>query len=181
MALTGIGLLAYVLAHMIGNAKVFLGMNELGEYEIDLYGEALRNLGGDLLPHGSVLWLFRIGLIAAFAMHIGASAILTRRNWDARGWDRYDHQRNYAAANYASRTMRWGGTIILLFVLFLIELVIFFMALIFGRLLGYGATLRACFWLGFIVAVCYASLVFANVFIILFQKLIPGLKGYRRP
>jgi succinate dehydrogenase / fumarate reductase cytochrome b subunit len=118
MALTGIGLLAYVLAHMIGNAKVFLGMNEFGEYEIDVYGEALRSLGGDILPHGSVLWLFRIGLIAAFALHIGASAVLTRRNWDARGWDRYDHQRNYAAANYASRTMRWGGTIILLFVLF---------------------------------------------------------------
>ena len=31
---------------MIGNLKVFLGMNEFGEYEIDLYGEALRNLGG---------------------------------------------------------------------------------------------------------------------------------------
>ena len=47
MALTGIGLLAYVLAHLIGNSKVFLGQNEFGEYEIDLYGEALRNLGGD--------------------------------------------------------------------------------------------------------------------------------------
>ena len=118
MALTGIGLLLYVLAHMIGNLKIFLGTNELGQYEIDLYGEALRNLGGEILPHGTVLWLFRIGLIAAFAIHIGASAALTRRNWEARGWDRYDAQRHYAAANYASRTMRWGGTILLLFTLF---------------------------------------------------------------
>ncbi|MGI9665774.1 MAG: succinate dehydrogenase cytochrome b subunit [Acidimicrobiia bacterium] len=118
MALTGIGLLLYVFAHLVGNLKVFLGANALGEYEIDLYGEALRNLGGDLVPHGSILWLMRLGLIAAFVIHIGASAILTRRNWEARGWDRYDHQRSYAAANYASRTMRWGGIIILLFVLF---------------------------------------------------------------
>ena len=93
-------------------------MNEAGEYEIDLYSEALRSLGGHLVPEESILWLFRFGLIAAFAIHIGASAALTRRNWEARGWDRYDAQRNFAAANYASRTMRWGGTIILLFVLF---------------------------------------------------------------
>ena len=118
MALTGIGLLGYVLAHLIGNSKVFLGQNELGQYEIDLYGEALRNLGGDILPHGTVLWLFRIGLITAFVIHIGASVALTRRNWEARGWDRYDAQRNYAAANFASRTMRWTGTIVLLFLLF---------------------------------------------------------------
>jgi len=118
MAITGIGLLLYVLAHMIGNLKVFLGTNALGEYEIDLYGEALRNLGGHLVPEESILWLFRIGLFAAFVIHIGASAALTKRNWEARGSDRYDAQRHYAAANYASRTMRWGGTIILLFLLF---------------------------------------------------------------
>ncbi|MGI9528600.1 MAG: succinate dehydrogenase cytochrome b subunit [Acidimicrobiia bacterium] len=118
MAITGIGLLLYVLAHMIGNLKVFLGMNDLGEYEIDLYGEALRDLGGHLVPEESILWLFRIGLLAAFVIHIGASSALTKRNWDARGTDRYDAQRDYAAANYASRTMRWSGTIILLFTLF---------------------------------------------------------------
>ncbi|MGI9642314.1 MAG: succinate dehydrogenase cytochrome b subunit [Acidimicrobiia bacterium] len=118
MAITGIGLLLYVLAHMIGNLKVFLGTNALGEYEIDLYGEALRDLGGHLVPEQSILWLFRVGLLAAFVIHIGASSALTKRNWDARGTDRYDAQREYAAANYASRTMRWGGTIILLFTLF---------------------------------------------------------------
>jgi succinate dehydrogenase / fumarate reductase cytochrome b subunit len=118
MAITGIGLLLYVLAHLIGNLKIFLGMNAAGQYEIDLYSEALRTLGGHLVPEESILWLFRIGLITAFALHIGASAALTRRNWEARGQDRYDAQRNYAAADYASRTMRWGGTIILLFVIF---------------------------------------------------------------
>ena len=118
MAITGIGLLLYLVAHLIGNLKIFLGMGEGGEYEIDLYSEALRTLGGHIVPEESILWLFRLGLIAGFAIHIGASAALTRRNWQARGWDRYDAQREFAAANYASRTMRWGGAIILLFVLF---------------------------------------------------------------
>ncbi|MCL1594913.1 MAG: succinate dehydrogenase cytochrome b subunit [Actinomycetia bacterium] len=118
MALTGIGLLLYVLAHMIGNLKIFLGASPAGEYEIDLYGEALRSLGGDLVPHGSVLWLFRIGLIAMFAIHIYAAAELTRRNLRARGRGRYEAKRNFEAVNYANRTMRWGGVIILLFVLY---------------------------------------------------------------
>lgn len=118
MALTGIGLLLYVLVHMIGNLKIFLGANELGEYEIDLYGEALRNLGGDLVPRTSILWLFRIGLIALFGIHIYAAAELTKRNLRARGRGRYDHKREYEAVNYANRTMRWGGIIILLFLFY---------------------------------------------------------------
>jgi len=118
MALTGIGLLGYVFVHMLGNLKIFLGANESGEYEIDLYGEALSDLGGDLVPHTSVLWLFRIGLIAMFVIHIYAAAELTRRNLRSRGRDRYEAKRDYEAVNYASRTMRWGGVIVLLFVLY---------------------------------------------------------------
>lgn len=119
MALTGIGLLLYVLAHLIGNLKIFLGTDHLtGEYQIDLYSEALRTLGGHIVPEGSVLLLFRIGLASLFILHIGASVVLTRRNWAARGKGRYDHKRQYNEANYASRTMRWSGTIVLLFLLF---------------------------------------------------------------
>jgi succinate dehydrogenase / fumarate reductase cytochrome b subunit len=118
MALTGLGLLLYVLVHMIGNLKLFLGTDVDGVYHIDLYGEALRNLGGDLVPHESILWLFRIGLLSLFGIHIYAAAELSLRNRRARGPDRYDHKRNYEAVNYANRTMRWGGVIILLFVLF---------------------------------------------------------------
>ncbi len=119
MALTGIGLLLYVLVHMIGNLKIFLGVDPTtGEYQIDLYGEALRDLGGHLVPRTSILWLFRIGLIAMFGIHIYAAAELTARNLKARGRGRYDHKRDYEAVNYANRTMRWGGVIILLFLLF---------------------------------------------------------------
>lgn len=110
MALTGIGLLVYVLAHMVGNLKVFISAEE-----IDLYGEALRDLGGHLVPRTSILWLLRIGLIVTFAIHIWTAAVLTKRNIDARGKIRYHNKRQWLAANYASRTMRWTGVIVLLF------------------------------------------------------------------
>lgn len=111
MGLTGIGLLLYVLAHMIGNLKIFISPEE-----INLYGEALRDLGGHLVPRTSILWILRIGLIATFAIHIGAAVVLTKRNIDARGNIRYHAKRQYLAANYASRTMRWTGVIVALFV-----------------------------------------------------------------
>lgn len=113
MALTGIGLLGYVLVHMIGNLKVFIGPEDL-----DHYAESLRTLLYPIFPKEGVLWLFRIGLAAMAVIHIWSATVLTLRNWKARGKIRYDARRQYAAANYASRTMRWGGVLIALFVIF---------------------------------------------------------------
>ena len=113
MALTGIGLLAYVLVHMIGNLKVYFGAEE-----IDTYAEGLRGLLYPIAPKESVLWIFRLGLIAAFVIHIWTAVVLTRHNQIARGRTRYTAKRQYLAANYAARTMRWSGTIVLLFVLY---------------------------------------------------------------
>ena len=65
----------------------------------------------------------------------------------------------------------WDYFKLLLFVLFLIELVLFFMAIIFGRLLGYDLALTACFWLGVIIAACYALIVLSNVHVMISHKL----------
>lgn len=119
MAITGIGLLLYVLAHLVGNLKIFLDVDPAtGEYQIDLYSEALRTLGGHLVPEGAILLLFRVGLATMFIIHIWAAYVLTRRNMAARGRGRYEHKRHYDEANYASRTMRWSGVIVLLFLLY---------------------------------------------------------------
>src|SRR6476469_898774 len=67
MAVSGIILLGYVLAHMIGNLKFYLS-----KQEIDLYGEALRDMPGHLLPRTVLLWTIRIVLITAFVLHIHA-------------------------------------------------------------------------------------------------------------
>jgi len=114
MAVTGIVLMGFVLAHMIGNLKLYLSKEE-----INLYGEALRNMPGALLPRTVLLWTLRIGLILAFVFHIHSAAGLTLINRRARPpADRYQSKRDYVAADYASRTMRWTGIIILAFLIF---------------------------------------------------------------
>jgi succinate dehydrogenase / fumarate reductase cytochrome b subunit len=111
MAITGIILIGYIVAHMIGNLKMYIGAEE-----INAYGESLRDLGGHLVPRTHLLWLLRIALIGAAILHLHAAYTLSVLNWKSRP-ARYD-ERHYAAANYASRTMVWGGIIILAFLIF---------------------------------------------------------------
>jgi succinate dehydrogenase / fumarate reductase cytochrome b subunit len=111
MAVTGLILILYLFAHMVGNLKMYLGPES-----IDSYGEALRDLGGHLLPRTHLLWIMRIGLLAATVLHLHSAITLTLLNRRSRP-DRYD-ERHYAAATYASRTMIWGGVIIAAFVVF---------------------------------------------------------------
>jgi succinate dehydrogenase / fumarate reductase cytochrome b subunit len=112
MALSGMILMAYVLAHMVGNLKLYLG-----PAAINRYGEWLRVVGEPALPRTALLWTVRVVLVAAFVLHIQAAVVLTVRNRRARPV-RYRSKRDYIAANYASRTMRWSGVIVALFVLF---------------------------------------------------------------
>ena len=116
MAITGIALIGFVIAHMIGNWKIFLPDVE-GVPEIDLYAEALRSLLFPLMPEHVVLWSLRTGLILAFLLHIHAAYSLTLMNRRARV-DDYQGPRRYTAANYASRTMRWSGVIFFAFLVF---------------------------------------------------------------
>ena len=111
MGVTGILLIGYLVFHTLGNLKMYLGAEE-----IDTYGEALRDLGGHLVPHTSLLWLLRGGLMVAAILHIHAAAALTATNWKARS-GRY-HARDYAVASYASRSMRATGVIVVFFLLF---------------------------------------------------------------
>lgn len=111
MAVTGIMLIGFVIAHMLGNLKMYLGQEEL-----DHYAEFLRELLVPIVPHGTVLWILRIGLIAAVLVHIHAAASLTTLNRTARSV-KYQSSRDYQVASFASRSMRWTGTIVALFVL----------------------------------------------------------------
>lgn len=111
MAITGIMIMGFVLLHMIGNLKMFLG-----PAEFNTYADFLRRLLVPILPRTVTLWLLRIGLIAAFVLHIHAAYSLTRVNHAARPV-KYQGKRDYIAANYASRTMRWSGVIFGLFLI----------------------------------------------------------------
>jgi len=112
MGVTGIVMLGFVVAHMVGNLKVFLGKSH-----INTYGEWLRTMGEPALPRTVLLWIIRSVLIGATALHLLAAYQLTRMNRRARPVD-YKAPRRYLAANFASRTMRWTGIIVLAFVVF---------------------------------------------------------------
>lgn len=109
MALTGIMLMGFVFAHMVGNLKMYLGASHLNEY-----GEFLRELLVPIVPRTVALWGMRLGLIGAFVLHIHAAFSLTKMNRAARTTP-YQSKRDYIAANFASRTMRYTGVIFLLF------------------------------------------------------------------
>jgi succinate dehydrogenase / fumarate reductase, cytochrome b subunit len=111
MAITGIMLMGFIFVHMLGNLKLYQGA-----HDINLYGESLRGLAYPLLPRTTPLWLFRVGLIVAFALHIHAAWSLTRMNRRANAGG-YQSSRDWQAANLASRSMRITGVVILLFVL----------------------------------------------------------------
>lgn len=108
MAVTGLVLVAYLLVHMIGNLKVFLGADAMNDY-----AAWLRTLGEPALPYGVFLWILRVVLIVAVVLHIVAAAQLTVRDRRARPI-RYQNRRN--AAGFKPGTMRWGGATLAVFV-----------------------------------------------------------------
>lgn len=116
MAVTGLIIIGFLIFHMAGNWKIFLP-DVAGIPDIDVYAEALRALGVPFLPEGVFLWVLRTGLIIAFLLHIHAAYSLTLVNRRARP-ERYQGPRVYVSADYASRTMRWSGAIVIFFVLF---------------------------------------------------------------
>lgn len=111
MALTGISLLGFILVHMIGNLHLYEGPVKTHEY-----AELLRDLGGGFVPRTWILWALRGGLIAAFGFHIHSAYSLSKKSILANSL--YKGGRKYASATYASRTMRWTGPIIGIYVLY---------------------------------------------------------------
>lgn len=111
MAITGIALFGFVLFHMLGNLKMYLGPAHYDEY-----AEWLRTIGEPALPRTGFLWIMRSVLIVAVIVHIHCAYSLTMMNRRARPVH-YQSKRDYISANFASRTMRWTGIIVALFVI----------------------------------------------------------------
>ena len=109
MAISGIALMGFVLFHMIGNLKMYLGAAELNDY-----AEFLKRLLYPLAPKGAVLWILRGGLLAMLVLHLHAAWSLTVLNRRARPV-KYQSPRDYEVANFASRTMRYSGLIVFAF------------------------------------------------------------------
>src|SRR5436305_4180874 len=123
MAVTGILLFGFVLVHLIGNLKLYEpglyrapGENGPGVHYLNAHGVCLRHIGAPALPAYGALWIARAVLLAAVLLHMWAAWQLTLMSRAAR-------PQGYAVrpkihTTYAARTMRWGGVIILLFVIY---------------------------------------------------------------
>jgi succinate dehydrogenase / fumarate reductase cytochrome b subunit len=102
MGVTGLIGIGFVILHSLGNLLVFRGPDA-----INSYSHFLKSTG-------ELLWALRIVLIVAVILHVIAAVQLTRQSRAARpiGYVKRDPQ----AATIASRTMRWGGALLLVFI-----------------------------------------------------------------
>ncbi|MFC9067076.1 succinate dehydrogenase cytochrome b subunit [Streptomyces harbinensis] len=108
MAVSGLIMLLYLITHMLGNLKVFFGPDEM-----NAYAQWLRTIGEPFLKHEWFIWIARVGLLAAVVAHGVAAYQLSRLDLAARPV-KYAHTRR--RTSYATRTMRWGGVILGLFI-----------------------------------------------------------------
>ena len=116
MAVTGLILIGFLLAHMYGNLKVFEG-----RVAFDEYAHHLRTLGQPILPYSGALWIIRAVLIISVVAHMYSAFRLWSRARHARGGVRryYSNKaRTGVQRSYASFTLRWGGIVIVLFVIY---------------------------------------------------------------
>jgi len=107
MAVTGVLLFGYVIAHLLGNLQIYSSNHD----QINRYAAFLHDPSNAL-----ALWLARAILLAAVLLHILASLQLWKMKRDARPV-RYKKKAD-VPASYAARTMMWSGPIVAAFVIF---------------------------------------------------------------
>ena len=105
MAVTGLIWLAYLITHVLANLLVFQGPAKINAYSAFLHGTGLA------------LWAPRLVLIAALVLHITAAVQLAARNQEARPTG-YATGRKPQVSTFASRSIRWGGALILIFLVY---------------------------------------------------------------
>ncbi|MBX6389593.1 MAG: succinate dehydrogenase cytochrome b subunit [Frankia sp.] len=111
MAVTGLAMLLFLIAHMLGNLKIFFGREEFDEY-----AHWLRTVGTPVLHNAWFLWISRALLVVCVVLHIVSAYQLSRRDLSARPKG-YAH-RLRPTASYATNTMRFGGIILALFIIY---------------------------------------------------------------
>ncbi|KRA38293.1 MULTISPECIES: succinate dehydrogenase cytochrome b subunit [unclassified Nocardioides] len=109
MAVSGLLFIGFTVGHMYGNLKAFSGEEAFNEY-----AHHLRELGTPMLPYEGFLWIVRVGLLAAIIVHIACAVALWHRAAKARPVQ-YVAKKN-RGSSLSSRTMRWGGITLLLFI-----------------------------------------------------------------
>jgi succinate dehydrogenase / fumarate reductase cytochrome b subunit len=102
MAITGLLLAGFVVAHLLGNFTIFFGPDGINAYAVHLHSL------------GPLLWVFRIGLLVAFAVHVGFGIWLTLENRTARPVAYV--QKKTLRATLAGETMIYSGLALAAFI-----------------------------------------------------------------
>ena len=105
MAGTGLIMVAYLVTHVLANLLVFEGPDRINAYSKFLHGT------------GAALWVARLVLLVAVVLHIVAAVQLTGRRQAARPQG-YAAGRQPQVSTLAARTIRWGGVLILVFLVY---------------------------------------------------------------
>ena len=106
MAVTGACLCGFVTVHMLGNLQAYLGAPVMNHYAEFLKG----------LLHGGGIWVFRAGMALAVGLHAWNALCLTLADQGARPVA-YRVQ-VFQVSTFASRTMRWTGAGLGLFLVY---------------------------------------------------------------
>jgi succinate dehydrogenase / fumarate reductase cytochrome b subunit len=109
MAVSGLIMVAFLVVHMLGNLKIFFGAADF-----DHYAGWLTTIGEPVLHKSWYLWVQRVVLLGALLAHIWSAAVLSRQDLKARPIA-YQARRK---GGYATSTMRWGGIILGLFIVY---------------------------------------------------------------
>jgi succinate dehydrogenase / fumarate reductase cytochrome b subunit len=109
MAVTGSVFVAFILFHLAGNLKVYIGAEDFNHY-----AEWLRHFLNPLIPGSTFLWAFRAVMVLSLVLHVASGVTLWYRARRARG----AHARKFLLRRIGSRTMFWTGLIILCFIVF---------------------------------------------------------------
>ncbi len=104
MAVTGLCLYGFVIAHMLGNLQVFLGPEAF-----NAYAAKLRSLS-------ELIWTLRIVLFVAVVLHVVSAVQLVFRTMTARPTG-YRKQKRLATS-YSALSMKYGGLFLFFFILF---------------------------------------------------------------
>ena len=111
MAVSGIIMILYLIAHMIGNLHAFQGAQTYNDY-----ATFLRTFGEPAFPRRTLLTIIEVVLTVSVLAHLWAAFSLWRQARSARPQRYVTKKAN--AQTYASRTMRWGGVIVLAFIIY---------------------------------------------------------------
>ncbi len=110
MAVTGSVFGLFVIAHLVGNLKVYTGQRHFDEY-----AHWLRTVLEPLLPYEGLLWVLRVVLACALVAHLWCAVVLRARGRRARGSFR---RTGLGWRSFSARSMPVTGIVLLLFIVF---------------------------------------------------------------